>query len=121
MSIKKRKLERLTALFERSGRKASIPNILLNNADRRSGISKLRVKSKVLRRESEIFQYDTPHTKMIEVIIEEIMNELIENSFIEITIPPNGLLTLSEGSNGAGPVISTGRNITFANGKGIIR
>lgn len=121
MSIKNRIFDRLDKLFKNNGRKTPIPAPLLNNADKRSGLSKLNVKTKVLQRESEIYQFDTPHTKMIEIIIEEIMNEIIENGFIEITLPPNAINTIGEGENGGGPVLVRSRNITFVKGKGVIR
>jgi len=121
MSIKNRIFDRLSKIFENKGRKAPIPAILLNNADKRSGLSKINVKSRVLQRESEIYQFDTPHTKMIEIIVEEIMNEIIENGFIEITLPPNSINTIGEGENAGGPVIVRSRNLTFAKGKGVIR
>jgi hypothetical protein len=52
--------------------------------------------------------------------VEEIINALLTNAKIEVSIPP-GTRVITQGANAGGPMISIGTTSTISKGEGIIR
>lgn len=98
------------------------PPIILLSA-RRSGLSATRVAKNIISRQVEAginvgilpSGAVNPSEIMERIRTEEIVNEILENMKITVTIPP-GVPVITFGSNGGGPVISQGSTISFALG-----
>lgn len=54
-------------------------------------------------------------------IISAVLDEIMENGVVQISIPPGAITVQAEGGNAGGPVVCVGQNITNTIVKGIIR
>ena len=108
---------------------SSLPPPLLSvGANMRTGLSAEAISARVISRFEEIGVSAGPNSdgsdnimsKLVVVMVEEIINSLLTESKVEISINP-GIPVSSMGANIAGPVASTGISTSFASGAGVIR
>jgi len=106
------------------------PPLLMVGAKLRPGLSARNIASRIISRQSEagapygdIFSEDGNISEAMETIrIQEIINAILTESKVEITLPPGAVQTTSLGvGNYGAPVTSTGMNINIVSGDGIIR
>lgn len=103
--------------------------LLMTGTKKRSGFSAKRVAANTIARKGEAGApagalpdgQESVEEKMLTIFAEEIYKELLQNSFVEIAIPPQAIQILSNGGNAGGPVVSQGYNILPIKAEGIIR
>jgi len=105
------------------------PPLLMVGAKLRPGLSARQIASRIISRQSEagapvgdIFSEDNNISEAMETIrIQEIVNAILTEAKVEITIPPGiQVSTIGVGNYGA-PVVSQGATTAIASGDGIIR
>ena len=106
------------------------PPLLMIGAQLRPGLSARNIASRIIARQSEagapagdIFSEDNNISEAMETIrIQEIVNAILTESKVEITLKPGAIQTTSLGvGNFGAPVSSTGMNTNIVSGDGIIR
>jgi hypothetical protein len=103
--------------------------LLLVGAKIRSGLSPSDIASRIIERQAEAGAAFGPMPDgsanvmeaMWRIAIEEIVNEIIENSKVDIVIPPNSISIISNGANAGGPMVSIGTNELPVSGIGTLR
>ncbi len=104
------------------------PPLLLLGGNKRSGLSPKTIAARIISRQSEagapagdIFSKSNNIAESMEVIrIQEIINALLNESKIEIVIPP-GVQVTTVGTALGAPVISQGATTNIGSGYGVIR
>lgn len=106
------------------------PPLLMIGANLRPGLSARNIASRIISRQSEagapagdIFSEDNNISEAMETIrVQEIVNAILTESKVEITLKPGSIQTTSLGvGNYGAPVSSTGMNTNIVSGDGIIR
>lgn len=98
-----------------------IPSFVLLNAQKRGGLSAIRLANKVIGRESEILGTETPHQEMLRVICEELIREIQENGVVEIGVQPSGQVTCVGVTASGIPLTAQGTMVTVQKGIGILK
>jgi hypothetical protein len=105
------------------------PPLIIMGANLRPGLSAKAIASRIISRQSEsgrqvgdVFADGPNNEETMELIrIEEIINALLNESVVNVAIPPGiSVATVGVGNLGA-PVVSQGFTTTIASGNGIIR
>ncbi len=103
------------------------PPILMVGAKTKKGLSARNITANTLERLSaegipvaSVHGKDNLLSKMIEILSEEIISELITNGKIQISIDPGGVSVNTLGGNIGGPVSSQGMNTNIITGEGVI-
>ena len=106
------------------------PPLLMIGAQLRPGLSARNIASRIISRQSEagapagdIFSESNNISEAMETIrVQEIVNAILTESKVEITVQPGSIQTTSLGvGNFGAPVSSTGMNTNIVSGDGIIR
>jgi hypothetical protein len=104
------------------------PPLILTGSKLRTGLSISSIASKIISRQSEaglpvgdVFA-DGPNTQeqLMVIMVEEIVKAILNESVVNVVIPPGIGVTVS-GVNAGGPMVSLGYTTTLAIGDGIIR
>jgi hypothetical protein len=104
------------------------PPLIIVGAKLRPGVSAKSIASKIISRQSQsgrqvgdVFADGPNNEEAMELIrIEEIINALLNESVINVAIPPGISVTVT-GGNAGGPFIAQGFTTTIATGNGIHR
>jgi len=105
-----------------------IPSQLVSIGSKtKSGLSARNITAATLQRLSgegipigPVYGKDNLLARTIEIFAEEIINEIISNGKIQISIDPGSLMVSTIGSNVGGPVASQGMNTNTVTGEGVI-
>lgn len=105
------------------------PILLLSTMVGRPGLSAMTVASKIISRQAEAGAPIGPAADgtqniaeaMERIRVEEIINAIKLDARVDVAIPIGAIQIISTGSNGGGPIVTTGFNITPPPGYGVVR